>query len=374
MEDQYELLKNRISHDFMQAMLRLVLAFGVFWICARIFSPFATIMLWALILAVTLYPLHLRIRTSLGWSNGLTGSLIACAGLLLLGVPIVLLTMSLIEHVSVLISEWQNGTLSITPPDESVKTWPIVGEPLYDTWLAASTNLQDLLMNHGEQVLALAKGALGGTTDIISTVGIFLGAMIIAGLMMTYGQSGEAAVGRIASAFVGAGRGREFQTLSVATIRSVATGVIGVAAIQALFLGLGYLWAGVPGAAILALIALLLGIIQLPAMLVTIPVLAWLWMSGDGSTVINSVITVYLLIAGLADNILKPVLLGRGVNVPMPVILIGALGGMVGMGLIGLFLGSVVLAVGYQLLWAWVDHDRARVETEATTTSTVNPD
>ncbi|MCP4952533.1 MAG: AI-2E family transporter, partial [Proteobacteria bacterium] len=90
MEDQYELLKNRISHDFMQAMLRLVLAFGVFWICARIFSPFATIMLWALILAVTLYPLHLRIQTSLGWSDGLTGSLIACAGLLLLGVPIVL--------------------------------------------------------------------------------------------------------------------------------------------------------------------------------------------------------------------------------------------------------------------------------------------
>jgi predicted PurR-regulated permease PerM len=87
----------------------------------------------------------------------------------------------------------------------------------------------------------------------------------------------------------------------------------------------------------------------------------------------NSVITVYLLIAGLADNILKPVLLGRGVNVPMPVILIGALGGMVGMGLIGLFLGSVVLAVGYQLLWAWVDHDKARTETEATTTFTENP-
>jgi predicted PurR-regulated permease PerM len=372
-EDQYELLKNRISHDFMQAVLRLVLAFGVFWICARIFSPFATIMLWALILAVTLYPLHLRIQTSLGWSNGLTGSLISCAGLLLLGVPIVLLTLSLIEHGGNLVNQWQDGTLQIIPPDESVKTWPIVGEPLYDTWLAASTNLQDLLMNHGERVLALAKGALGGTTDIISTVGIFLGAVIIAGFMMTYGQSGEAAIGRIASAFVGGDRGREFQALSVATIRSVATGVIGVAAIQALLLGLGYLWAGVPGAAILALVALLLGITQLPAMLVTIPVLAWLWMSGDGSTAMNSVITVYLLIAGLADNILKPVLLGRGVNVPMPVILIGALGGMVGMGLIGLFLGSVVLAVGYQLLWAWVDHDKARTETEATTTSSENP-
>ena len=228
-------------------------------------------------------------------------------------------------------------------------------------------------MNHGEQALAVAKGVLGGTTDIISTVGIFLGAIIIAGFMMIYGQPGEVAVSRIASTFVGGDRGREFQALSVATMRSVATGVIGVAAVQALLLGLGYLWADVPGAAILALAALLFGIIQLPTLLITLPVLAWLWMSGDGSTVMNSVITVYLVIAGLADNILKPVLLGRGVNVPMPVILIGALGGMVGMGLIGLFLGSVVLAVGYQLLWAWVDHDRAQVETKATTTSTENP-
>ena len=96
---------------------------------------------------------------------------------------------------------------------------------------------------------------------------------------------------------------------------------------------------------------------QLPALLVILPVLAWLWLSGDGSAVMNGVITVYLMLAGLADNILKPVLLGRGIDVPMPVILIGALGGMVGMGLIGLFLGSVILAVGYRLLWAWVDQE-----------------
>ena len=74
-------------------------------------------------------------------------------------------------------------------------------------------------------------------------------------------------------------------------------------------------------------------------------------------------ITVYLIIAGLADNVLKPILLGRGVDVPMPVVLIGALGGMVGMGLIGLFIGSVILAIGYQLLWAWVDRETPEADT-----------
>ena len=105
------------------------------------------------------------------------------------------------------------------------------------------------------------------------------------------------------------------------------------------------------------MVALIIGIIQLPALLITLPVLGWLWSAGDGGTLMNSVITLYLVVAGLSDGLLKPMLLGRGVDVPMPVVLIGALGGMVSMGMIGLFLGSVILSVGYQLLRAWVDHE-----------------
>jgi len=170
---------------------------------------------------------------------------------------------------------------------------------------------------------------------------------------------------RIAVTLVGDARGEELQILSVATTRSVATGVIGVAVIQSLLLGIGFLWAEVPAAGVLAVLALITGIIQLPALLITLPVLIWLWTSGgagEGSAVMDVVITVYLIIAGLADNVLKPILLGRGVDVPMPVVLIGALGGMVGMGLIGLFIGSVVLAIGYQLLWAWVDRETLKAE------------
>ena len=364
LEEQYQTMKTQLSHDLLQVALRLVFALMLLWICAKIFAPFASIMLWALILAITLYPLYLKIQSSLGWSDGRTATLVACTGLVLLGVPTALLGMSLVDHVASILNAWQQGTLEVAPPDESVSAWPMIGERVYEIWLEASDNLAALLTDHGEEVRGLIKRVLGGTTSMLGTVGVFLCAIVVASIMMAYGQSGDAAMKRIAVTLVGDARGEQLQALSVATTRSVATGVIGVATIQSLLLGIGFLWAGVPAAGVLAVVALVTGIIQLPALLVTLPVLIWIWTSGGDSTLMDGVITVYLIIAGLADNVLKPMLLGRGVDVPMPVVLIGALGGMVGMGLIGLFLGSVILAIGYQLMWAWVDRETPSARNE----------
>lgn len=111
---------------------------------------------------------------------------------------------------------------------------------------------------------------------------------------------------------------------------------------------------GIPGAGLLALAVLLLGIMQLPVTLITLPVIAYVFAT-EGASTVTIVFSVYVFVAGLVDNVLKPLLLGRGVDVPMPVVLIGALGGMVTSGIIGLFIGPVVLAVGYQLFWQWVE-------------------
>ena len=177
---------------------------------------------------------------------------------------------------------------------------------------------------------------------------------IIAGLMMAYDEAGSAVLWRLSNRLAGPINGPRLYGLSAATVRSVATGVIGVAFIQALLLGIGFMVAGIPGAGVWALVVLLLGILQLPAALVSLPAIAYLWSAGDASTVLNIVFTVFLLVAGMADNVLKPLLLGRGVDVPMPVVLLGALGGMVSSGIIGLFVGAVLLAVGYQVFMAWV--------------------
>jgi predicted PurR-regulated permease PerM len=148
-------------------------------------------------------------------------------------------------------------------------------------------------------------------------------------------------------------KGDQLHMLSTATIRSVSMGVVGVAFIQALLLGVGFIWADIPAAGLLALVVLVLGIAQIPATLITIPVIAYLWWSGD-STLSNVFFTLYFLVAGFADNVLKPLFLGRGVDAPMPVILLGALGGMVTAGLIGLFVGGVLLALGYVIFMDWV--------------------
>jgi predicted PurR-regulated permease PerM len=172
---------------------------------------------------------------------------------------------------------------------------------------------------------------------------------------MAFGEGGAAGIRSVFDRIVGVERGERFTQLCTATIRAVAQGVLGVALIQAIVVGLLLLFAGIPFAAALAAVVLVLGIAQLPALLVTLPVIAYIWWSpsyGTGAAVMH---TVLLALAGMLDNILKPLLLGRGVEAPMPVVLIGALGGMATSGILGMFLGATLLALGYQIFMSWVD-------------------
>jgi predicted PurR-regulated permease PerM len=217
----------------------------------------------------------------------------------------------------------------------------------------AARDLPALLEKMQPQLGTISKAVLGMVANTAGGVLSFLISLIIAGIMMAYGQAGSEAMLQITSRLTGPEKGPRFHKLSTATIRSVAMGVIGVAFIQALLVGVGFIVADIPAAGILAIIVLILGIAQLPATLITLPVIAFLWWSGD-STIMNVVFSVYLLVAGMSDNVLKPMFLGRGVDAPMPIILIGALGGMVTGGMIGLFLGAVLLTLGYKIFMEWV--------------------
>jgi predicted PurR-regulated permease PerM len=240
-------------------------------------------------------------------------------------------------------------------PNPAVAEWPLFGKQVYSAWSEAADNLPVYVQENKAELAALAKRGLSVARSAAGGILLFLGALIIAGVIMAYGDSGTGAIRRILTRFAGPDRGPGLQVLTTQTVRSVATGVIGVAFIQALLLGLGFLVAGIPGAGILAALVMLIGILQLPALLISLPAIAYLWMVGDASATVNIAFTVYLLIAGGVDNVLKPILLGRGVDAPMPVILIGALGGMVSAGIVGLFVGAVVLAVGYQVFMEWVE-------------------
>lgn len=348
-------LQRLLSKDVLDLMIRLGLIAFLVILCVRVFSPFTGLMLWALILAVALYPLHQNLAGRLGGKQGRAATLLIAVILVIIGFPTIMLSSSFAEHIHDWYAAFANNEVTLKQPNPSIAEWPLIGERLYNAWSSAASDLPAFIEKLQPQLGQLSKHLLSLAANTAGSLLVFIGSLIVAGIMMAYGKSGSDAMLRIVTRLTAPTKGRQLYSLSTATIRSVATGVIGVAFIQALLLGIGFILAGIPAAGVLALIALLLGIMQLPATIISIPAIAYLWWAGDGSTVANIFYTVFLVVAGLVDNVLKPLLLGRGVDAPMPVILLGALGGMVSGGIIGLFIGAVVLAVGYQIFMDWVD-------------------
>ncbi|HEY5808969.1 MAG TPA: AI-2E family transporter [Povalibacter sp.] len=352
-----EEVADRISSRLLDVLIRAGLIVAMVALCYRIFSPFLTLMVWALILAVTLYPLHQMLARKMGGKQGLAATVLVILGCLIIVTPTALLMNSLGDSVREFIDGAQKNTLEIKAPPETVKGWPVVGERVYATWSAAHTNLPALIKSWQPKIGNLAQTALAVVASIGGELLLFLASFIIAGIVMAYGESGAEATRAILVRIAGKKRGESLADLSTATTRAVAQGVIGVAFIQAIIVGLALLLAGVPFAGIFAIVALLFGIAQVPALIVTLPAIAYIWGSGEYSTGMATTHTIILIVAGMADNVLKPLLLGRGVDAPMPVILIGALGGMAGGGILGMFVGATLLAMGYRIFMAWVADD-----------------
>jgi predicted PurR-regulated permease PerM len=361
--------RRMLSRELLDVLIRagLVAVLAIF--CFRIFFPFLNLMVWALILAITLYPLQVKLRRSLS-RDGLIATLIVLVAFAVILLPTYLLGVAVAESIERAMDIFRSGDFRIPPPDESVAQWPLVGQRIYDFWQQASTDLTGLVQKLAPQLKQAGLALLGMVTGLGAGLLIFFVALIVAGIFMAHGEKGHHSAVQIASRISGPENGPQITDLCTATIRAVAQGVVGIAFIQMLLIGVAFVVMGIPGAGLLALAVLLIGIMQLPATLITIPVIVFVIVT-RGVSAATIVFSVYVFVAGLADNVLKPLMLGRGVAVPMPVVLIGALGGMVSGGVIGLFIGPVMLAVGYQLFWRWVRDqpqlERAKEEEQHTT-------
>ena len=346
--------EKRLAALLLDVLIRAALVLALAVLCFEVFSPFLSLMVWALILAVTLYPTHQSIAAKIGGRQGWAATIIVLLGIVIIVVPTAALMNSLGDSVQRLITDVQNNTLEVPPPKESVAQWPLVGEKVYAFWSAAHTNLPALVQSLQPKIGNLAKAALGFVAGIGGGLLQFLASLAVAGIMMAYGEGGAQAIRSIFQKIIEGGRGGEFTDLSTATIRAVAKGVLGVAFIQAIIVGICLLIAGIPWDGVLAAIVLVLGIAQVPALIATLPAIAYLWSSGNYGTGGAILYTVLLVVSGTADNVLKPLMLGRGVDAPMPVILLGALGGMAAAGIMGMFVGATLLALGYQMFMGWV--------------------
>lgn len=325
--------------------------------CFRIFQPFLVPVVWGMIIAVALFPVFARLRKLLGGRSGLTGIVFTLVALTLIIWPTVLITQSAVGSLTELADRVDTGTLEVPPPPESVAGWPVIGEQVDEVWRQASTNLQSTVERYDDQIRTASLKVLGIITGL--GVGILQSilAIIIAGFMLTYAEGGHAKA-RHLMARVGGERGADLADLSAATVRSVAQGVLGVALVQALLAAIGMGIAGIPGWGLWTVLVLGLAVVQLPPLLVLLPVAIWA-ISSQGATTGTIIFAIYALLVSMSDTFLKPLFLGRGLEIPMPVILIGAIGGMMLSGIIGLFVGAVILAIGWKMFKAWLDPDWA---------------
>jgi len=325
------------------------LAFIFGW-CIQILGPFLTPILWGIIIAITVYPLFNKLSGWLKNRRKIASVIITLVLLSFIVIPSVLLTDSLIDGVKHFRAVIQDGKSIIPPPGERAASWPAFTKPVVDAWQLASDNLQALAVNYKEEVTAAGKFIFA----LIAKTGLgileFILSIIIAGVFLVYSEEGGGMLRKIFGKLAGS-RGEALANLSEVTIRNVVKGILGVAVIQTLMAGIGFVVAGVPAAGLWTLFCLIFAIIQVGVGPIVIPIIIYLFATADTTTA--TLFLIWGILTLVSDNFLKPFLLGRGAPVPMLVVFLGAIGGFIARGFIGLFLGAVILSLGYELFTAW---------------------
>ena len=348
------------SNNYVNIATDLILKVGtlflVVFLCFKILKPFLGMLLWGLIIAIILFPVYFRLRGWLGKRNKLSSIILTIVALSILTLPSIWLVNQLVEGVKFLAENFQAGDLHIPPPTASVADWPLIGNWMYENWLELSENMGESLRGFMPQIVAWGEKTLGTLANAGLGVLQFAASIIIAGIFLIFFEKGSESGRKIFQKVVGE-RGEEFLDMSLLTIRNVATGVLGVAIIQTTLMGVGLILADIPLAAVWIVLILVMTIAQLPVLLFNIPLIIYLFAFMDPLPAV--LWTLYFLVMGMIDNILKPMLMGKGASVPMLVIFLGALGGFMAFGFIGLFLGSIVLSLAYKLYLTWVNPEAA---------------
>ncbi len=350
---------NRVDQGFLANAMASFLQIGALLLllvwCFNIVRPFVSIVVWAVIIAVAVYPLHVSLAAKLGGRGKSSATILVLIGLAIILVPTWILADSSITGLKTIGANLRAGSISVPPPNPDVAGWPLIGEKTHEIWSAAASNLEATLNQYEDQLKALSQRVFGFATGTLVGIFQFVFSTIIAGVLLMSAKGGYTTSRNIMASLVGTQNGDKFTDMSILTIRSVVKGVLGVAFIQAILSAVGLVLIGVPAPGLWAGAVLVLAIIQLPPLLIMGPIAFWVFSVAE--PIPATIFLVYALIVSASDAFLKPMLLGRGVETPMLVILIGAIGGAISAGIVGLFIGAVILALGYELLVAWMAPD-----------------
>jgi predicted PurR-regulated permease PerM len=340
------------SKQLFETILQLGLVFLIIAFCVKLLSPFMMPILWAIILAIVLYPMFNFLQKKLKGRKSLASFIITAALLAIIIVPTVFFVNSVTSTLIELKAGVEDGSLKVATPGQNIKEWPLIGEKAYDFLYSLSTDLKTGILEYKEQIVEVSKKILGSVlSSTVALLQIIL-SVIIAGVLMVSTSAQDLATNFIKR--IAGDSGEEFLNISVSTVYQVVKGILGVAIIQTLIQAVGLFGANIPFAGVLTLLCLMLSIIQVGPIIINLGVIAYLF-SLDNTT--SAIIwSIFFILSGLSDNVLKPLLLGKGALVPMLVIFLGVIGGFMMSGFIGLFVGPIVFSIGYKLFVAWMDN------------------
>ena len=331
----------------------LILSILIIW-SYLIVKNFVLLIIWSIIVAVALYPLYQKlIDLFKGKKKGLITTLFVLISLALVIVPSIKITQSIASSSKEIYQEFGKGTLEIPPPNSSVKDWPLIGDNLYNTWSSASQDMESFIKSHPEEVKISVGWFFDSFKGLMGSVLLSMIALILAGIFMSSADDGYKTGVKFMNKLVN-GKGVALMEMCTNTIRSVVKGILLVAVIQSILAFAGLSMIGLSNiAGILSILILLAAIIQIPVTLVVIPIIVYVFSFANTTPAI--IFAIYMVIVSLLDNVLKPMLLAKGLQTPMIIILMGAIGGMMFQGILGLFIGPVILAIVHRLYTSWVN-------------------
>ena len=344
-----------ITHATLLVSFIALLVVLTFWVL----SPFLTALLWALVVCIAMWPILLRLEALLGGRRWAAVAIMTSAILLVVFVPVTLALVTIVHNAQNITAEVKSfESVALPSPPAWLGRIPFGGGRMAAEWSRfvaldpqqrsaeltpyVQTALQWFVLQAGSVGRILIQFLLAA---IISAIGFGKGEAVRDGILGFAGR-------------LGGQQGRDTATLAARTIRGVVLGVVVTALIQSAIAGTGLFMSGVPAAGLLTAVILFLCLAQLGPLLVVIPAVIWLFWSGK--TLSGTTLLVIGLIAGTLDNVVRPVLIKRGADLPLLLIFAGVIGGLIAFGIIGLFIGPVVLSVAYTLLTAWVSSTPSR--------------
>jgi predicted PurR-regulated permease PerM len=339
-----------VTHTTLSVLFLALLVASTFWVL----SPFVTSALWATVVTVAAWPLFLRLERFLGRRRGLAVAITTAMILLIVFVPVTLALSTIVGNARNISAELKSiESIALPDPPASLEHLPFAGGRLAAKWKHFAELAPD---ERSTALTPYVQTALQWFVSKAGNVGTmlvqFLLTAIIAAILFAKGEIARDGILRFARRLAGQ-QGYDVAILGARTIRGVVLGVVGTALIQTAIGGLGLAIAGIPAAALLTAVMLFLCLAQIGPALVLVPAVAWLYWSG--SSAYGTALAVFAIPALTIDNVVRPLLIKRGANLPLLLIFAGVIGGLLAFGIIGLFIGPVVLTVAYTLLGAWVD-------------------